>query len=401
MRYEMDGYFMSGDKPIARIENGLLTATIDNARLPLYLQCCNDLDGWLRSRAADRSRGHVRLIEDISGLTAADDADFAMFVHAAKLTDNFWVKRDGERLTYAQVRFKQNTLADTALSGVKPHFQPGKRVDALCSPEFTNTGSFEKCWRREKDGWWLYKSGSTDNHYAEMFMERIGLAFGIPMAHYELAEGGKYIRSKDITDDASVNLDHASGLIGGAYDDYELNYNIFKNISPEFAASYVDMLYLDALCFNVDRHENNYGFLRSAQTGEVLQFAPLFDHNIAMFSKDAAPFASHSTTDMLMLDFCTFIEEQEIPFCQPLLSKTKIEEIAKSIPLQYDTAAVTNFVSDRQNQLAQRLSRSPQYSVRQVPDTSPLASLMQGAAARTSIPDINTSRSKGIDGPGS
>lgn len=33
-------------------------------------------------------------------------------------------------------------------------------------------------------------------------------------------------------------------------------------------------------------------------------------------------------------------------------------------------------------------------------DTSPLASLMQSAAARTSIPDINTSRSKGIDGPG-
>lgn len=62
MRYKPDGYPMSGDKPIARIENGLLTVT-DNVRLPFYLQCCNDL------------------------------------------------------------------------SGVKPHFRPGKRTDALYSPE--------------------------------------------------------------------------------------------------------------------------------------------------------------------------------------------------------------------------------------------------------------------------
>ena len=75
MLYEIDGYLMSGDKTIARIENGLLTDT-DNARLPFYLQCCNDLSGWLRSRAADRGRGHVRLIDTASGLTAADDAEF-------------------------------------------------------------------------------------------------------------------------------------------------------------------------------------------------------------------------------------------------------------------------------------------------------------------------------------
>lgn len=398
MRYEIDGYLMSGDKPVARIENGLLVDG-DNARLPFYLQRCNDLYGWLENRAVDRHRTHSRLLKRMARLSGAEDPDVSMSIHAATITDNFWVKRDGEALTYEQIRFKYNPLADTALFGSLQSFSDGRWKETHRSPEFTNTGSFEKCWRREDGSWWLYKAGDTDGFFAELFIEQIGRALNMSMAHYELAEDGKYIRSKDITDDASVNLDHASGLIGGAYDDYELNYNIFKNISPEFAASYVDMLYLDALCFNVDRHENNYGFLRSAQTGEVLQFAPLFDHNIAMFSKDAAPFASYSTTDLLMQDLCTFIEDQEIPFCQPLLSKAKIEEIARSIPLQYDTAAVTNFVFARQNQLAQRLSRSSQYSVQQVPDTSPLAALMQGAAARASIPDINTSPGKGKDGP--
>lgn len=397
MRYEMDGYLMCGDRRIARIENGLLIDT-DNVRLPFYLRRCNDLYGWLENRAVDRHRTHSRLLKRMLRLSSAEDPDVSMAVHAATITDNFWVKRDGENLTYEQIRFKQNPLADTALFGSLQSFSDGRWKDARRSPEFTNTGSFEKCWRRENGSWWLYKNGDIDGFYAELFIEQIGRVLGLSMAHYEMAEDGKYIRSKDITDDASVNLDHASGLIGGAYDDYELNYNIFKNISSEIAASYVNMLYLDALCFNADRHENNYGLLRSAETGEVLQFAPLFDHNIALFSKDAAPFTSHSSTDMLMLDFCAFIENQEIPFCQPILSRVKIEEIAKSIPISYDTAAVKTFIFDRQNQLAQRLSKFPHYSIRQVSDTSPLASLMQGAAARTHI--TNTLPAKGKDGLG-
>lgn len=398
MRYEMDGYLMSGDQVIARIDNGILT-NADNVRLPFYLQRCNDLYGWLEDRAVDRHRTHSRLLKRMVRLSGADDPDVSMSVHAATITDNFWVKRDGENLTYEQIRFKYNPLADTALFGSLQSFSDGRWKEAHRSPEFTNTGSFEKCWRRESDSWWLYKAGDIDGFYAELFIEQVGRVFNMSMAHYELAEDGKFIRSKDITNDASVNLDPASGLIGGAYDDYELNYNIFKSISPKFAANYIDMLYLDALCFNVDRHENNYGLLRSAQTGEVLEFAPLFDHNIAMFSRDVAPFSSHAATDMLMLDLCTFIKDLEIPFCQPLLSKAKIEEIAKSIPILYDTAAVSAFIFDRQNQLAQRLSKSPHYSIRQIPDTSPLASLMQGAADRVSIPDINTSPVKDKDVP--
>lgn len=381
MRYEMDGYLMSGDKSVARIENGLLTATIDNARLPLYLQRCNDLYGWMQCRAADRSRGHVRLIEDISGLTAADDAGFAMFVHAAKLTDNFWVKRDGEHLTYAQVRFKQNPLADAALSGVKPPFQPGKRSDALYSPEFTNTGSFEKCWRKEKDGWWLYKSGSTDNHYAELFMERIGLASGIPVAHYELAEGGNYIRSKDITNGGEVNLDPASGLVGDAYDDYLLNYHAFSRISPDMAAAYLDMLYMDALCCNTDRHESNYGVLRSAQTGKVISFAPLFDHNLALFAGHSSASGVPSTSDRLIDSFCFFVYDKNLPFRQPHLLKPQIEEIAKSIPIPYDTEAVTEFIFDRQERLKRYLTRVNYAVIQDDPPYTTLDARIQEASA--------------------
>ena len=46
------------------------------------------------------------------------------------------------------------------------------------------------------------------------------------------------------------------------------------------------MYVFDALVCNTDRHANNFGFLRSNLTGELLGMAPLFDHNLALFPSD-------------------------------------------------------------------------------------------------------------------
>ncbi|MBQ3106108.1 MAG: hypothetical protein IJC51_01340 [Eggerthellaceae bacterium] len=42
-----------------------------------------------------------------------------------------------------------------------------------------------------------------------------------------------------------------------------------------------EMVVMDAVMANVDRHAGNYGFLVDNDTGEVLRMAPLFDHNMA------------------------------------------------------------------------------------------------------------------------
>jgi hypothetical protein len=42
-----------------------------------------------------------------------------------------------------------------------------------------------------------------------------------------------------------------------------------------------EMVAMDAVMANVDRHAGNYGFLVDNRTGEVLGMAPLFDHNMA------------------------------------------------------------------------------------------------------------------------
>ncbi|MDO4798565.1 MAG: hypothetical protein Q4A01_11180 [Coriobacteriales bacterium] len=43
-----------------------------------------------------------------------------------------------------------------------------------------------------------------------------------------------------------------------------------------------EMLVMDAVCVNVDRHAGNYGFLVKNDTGEIVGMAPLFYHNMAL-----------------------------------------------------------------------------------------------------------------------
>lgn len=45
--------------------------------------------------------------------------------------------------------------------------------------------------------------------------------------------------------------------------------------------SFREMIVMDAVMANVDRHAGNYGFLVDNATGDILRMAPLFDHNMA------------------------------------------------------------------------------------------------------------------------
>ena len=98
------------------------------------------------------------------------------------------------------------------------------------------------------------------------------------MAYYE--RDGKYIRSRDFTRAASVNLESMYSYIGNE-EDYGKNFEILCGLLPEAAKGYVEMIFLDTVCFNMDRHTRNYGVLRESATGKVIGLAPNFDNNQA------------------------------------------------------------------------------------------------------------------------
>lgn len=71
------------------------------------------------------------------------------------------------------------------------------------------------------------------------------------MAHCIAWEKG--IKSRNFNDGANLNYEPARSLVGDEVD-YVFNYNRIKELKPAMAKAYLDILCLDMICFNMDRH---------------------------------------------------------------------------------------------------------------------------------------------------
>ena len=58
----------------------------------------------------------------------------------------------------------------------------------------------------------------------------------------------------------------------------------YASLGPEFTNALNDMIVLDALLFNTDRHFGNFGFLIDNKTNKIAAPAPLFDHGNSLFN---------------------------------------------------------------------------------------------------------------------
>jgi len=233
----LNGELRSRDTTVGVVRDGLL-AECDEALLPLYLQRTKDIESWLRGRAIDAHRTNSRLLKKALRVGSADDLDAVLRVHAATITDAYWFCREGEGLSYADVRFRENHFAALALRGDPDSFnRPYSHT-----PELTNIGSYEKCWLLRDGSWWMVKQGNGMERFSELFICRLGQALGFPMAEYE-QEGGTVL-SPDFTDGAAVNYEAADGIVGDD-EDYCLNFDAFYAISPDIARQYLEIIYMD------------------------------------------------------------------------------------------------------------------------------------------------------------
>ena len=58
----------------------------------------------------------------------------------------------------------------------------------------------------------------------------------------------------------------------------------YKSLGDEFIKVLDDMIVLDALICNTDRHYGNFGFLVDNKTNKIFAPAPLFDHGNSLFN---------------------------------------------------------------------------------------------------------------------
>lgn len=289
---------MSGDIVVAHIHSHAVIPVEPNL-VPLCFRQGGDIVGWLEHRAIDAHRTHSRLLKKALRLRERDDLNTVLCFNAATVTDNYWIRPQNSHLTWNEVRFQNNDFANLALKGTLSDFskKPSR------TPELTNTGSFEKCWKLEKNEWWMYKVGNELERFSEMFVCRLCLKLGFPTAEYQ--NDGDFIRTRDFTQGV-WNFEPAAYLVGDD-EDYVKNYKAFLSFGEHIADQYIEILLMDAFCRNADRHTYNYGLLRDQKTGSIISMAPNFDNNIALIARGLDTFARKND---LLMDLLVELEQE-------------------------------------------------------------------------------------------
>lgn len=276
-KYDFSGQLMYKDKVVAEIKDTELNKVVDKSLLPIIMlnENSGSFETWLQTRVIDTHRTNSRQIRRRLSVRTEVPKEIVIKARAVSITDSYWLKWDNENITYDEVR---NRLSDglnaVALYG---NIDEIEFKDSDISPELTNIGSFEKCWKLIGGKWYMIKKGSYKENFAEVLVSNIAIRLGLKAVKYEAIDEGRLVRCKDFTNNAEVDFEPMFSFVK---DYWEIDDSVKIIEELGLIDDFLDITFIDALCYNIDRHTFNFGVLR--KDGEIIGLAPNFDNNLAL-----------------------------------------------------------------------------------------------------------------------
>ena len=328
--YSLTGYIMSGNIPVAEYKLGNLL-WINEKLAPLVIKRTKSIERFLSLRVLDMSRTNARILKKILNINVDEDFKIPLFSYALAINDNYWFKPKHSKLKYDELVFNNDNFYDAALKGDSTVFTQQSKL----TPEITTTGSYEKGWKLIKKEWWLYKSGTKYEYFSELYSSYFAKLLNINTAIYEL--DGDYIRSKNFA--PNTNFEPLASLAGDNQD-YNFVFNLLYDLDISLAKDYLKLMFFDAVTYNIDRHNENIGFLRSRKTGKILSLAPNFDNNLSLIS--TSPLLKKPNKDAFIAIFINFLKGEPkalglfktIEF--PHITLVDLKEILKNISIKIE-----------------------------------------------------------------
>lgn len=271
---------------------------------------------WWTDRSIPASRSGVR--EALEKLEIASTKMLLVRCYGLSLSDQYWICPDGSGLTWDQINFFQNNFSEDIGDVL---FGAEKRADGLdfSSPDNTSDGNLKKRWKIINGKRCLIKGGSNPFHqqpFNEVIAAGIMERMKIPHVPYTVtwSEGVPYSVCEDFVTE-NTELIPAWRILKTQRKDnstsvYQHFINCCEALGIQGAVPFLDrMIALDYIIANEDRHLNNFGAVRNAETLEWLGFAPIYDSGSSL-GYDKMPAQMRSEKEVVCKPFKNHHEEQ-------------------------------------------------------------------------------------------
>jgi len=254
-------------------------------------QCAIKLNSWIRGRGLADSRKDINKVKDI--FKAENKEELIVRSYGLNLTDHYWLHKTEENLKWKDLNFFDNKFDKLKVGG-----RANPDIDESVgdkSPNFCVDGSIEKRWVIKENDVRVLLKGSRYTRMQEPFNEAIASKImdelGIEHVAYSLERTtDKNIPYSECKCMVDRNFEYINALFVMESEEYErkdpcIHYlEMCKKNGIHNAKEKIDeMIALDFIIGNDDRHRGNFGIIRNADSLEWLKPAPIFDNGNSFF----------------------------------------------------------------------------------------------------------------------
>lgn len=248
------------------------------------------LNDWWRGRAIPASRSGIRAA--LQELKVSDTQLLPDKCLGLSLSDQYWIRPAGSEISWDEVNFFENPFSEDVGNILFGKGTGGGSI-SLMSPDNTSDGWLRKKWKIMDGKRCLIKGGSgavRQEPYNEVLAARIMDRLGIPHVSYTLLmeENYPYSVCEDFIT-SETELIPAWRIVQAAKKPNHISwYRHYLNCCEQLGISGMEaalnqMFVLDYLIVNEDRHLNNFGAVREADTLKFSGPAPIYDSGTSLW----------------------------------------------------------------------------------------------------------------------
>ena len=278
----------AAERTIDGIDISIVSVNSDKiSQLPLGMKPTSEsLSHWLRHRTIPANRAYAQNFLSKNGLSENDFIGILQICKGLSLIDCYWVTTPEDKKTFAQINLFDNRFSQVLSQIAFMGYGSSPISKFRSSPEFTTNGMLPKAWRRKDGKVLLYKGGTSGlantgkEPYSEFYAAQVAEAMGISHISYGLSKWkGQLCSTCELFTSKEISFVPASTLMKSPKISQIIGWYAQHGWKDELA----DMLVLDAVIRNTDRHLGNFGFLVDNRINKLIRPAPIFDNGLSLY----------------------------------------------------------------------------------------------------------------------